>query len=220
MDIEGCVRPATLPTTARQSVRTIPWRWVQERRHLTVWRAVAAKGQLRRPQRAGLFGSPGERPGRPAILRTPRPQQLIDNKLLVKHSGLVGEEAATEHPATAAQLAARRHLMAIGAGDLPRLPWMVGNEPHDDATLIRYALWRANSGVGLNVPEDLYAALRLLESARAEMDGLEAGLLFVARAEGLTWPQIAEHLGVRSPQAAQQRFGRVTSRAEPSDGPE
>lgn len=91
---------------------------------------------------------------------------------------------------------------------------MAGKVPHDDTTLIRYALWRANSGTGLDVPQDLFAALQLVESARAEMDALEAGLLFVARAEGLTWPEIAEHLGVRSPQAAQQRFERVTSRTE------
>ena len=57
------------------------------------------------------------------------------------------------------------------------------------------------------------AALQLIESARAELDALETGLLFVARAEGLTWPQIAERLGVRSPQAAQQRFERVSQRA-------
>jgi hypothetical protein len=119
-----------------------------------------------------------------------------------------------EHPVTASQVSARHHLTGIGAGDLPRFPWMAGNVPHDDTTLIRYAVWRANSATGLDVPADLYAALQLVQSARAEMDALEAGLLFVARAEGLTWPQIAEHLGVRSPQAAQQRYERVTSRAE------
>lgn len=84
----------------------------------------------------------------------------------------------------------------------------------EDTTLIRYVVWRASTPEGVSVPEDLYAALQLVESARAEMDALEAGLLFVARAEGLTWPQIAEHLGVRSPQAAQQRFERVTSRSD------
>lgn len=115
---------------------------------------------------------------------------------------------------SARQVNARRHLTAIGAGNLPRFPWMAGTVPHDDATLIRYALWRANSAQGLEVPRDIHAALGLLESARAEMDALEAGLLFVARAEGLTWPEIAEHLGVRSPQAAQQRFERVTSRTD------
>ena len=117
-----------------------------------------------------------------------------------------------EHTLTAAQVSARCHLTEIAGGDLPALPWMVGRVPHDDTTLIRYAVWRSNSTRGLDVPRDLFAALRLVESARAEMDALEAGLLFVARAEGLTWQQIAEHLGVRSPQAAQQRFERITAR--------
>jgi hypothetical protein len=122
--------------------------------------------------------------------------------------------ASTDGAITARQVTARHRLTEIGAGDLPRFPWMAGKVPHDDVTLIRYALWRANSAQGLEVPQDVYAALGLLESARAEMDALEAGLLFVARAEGLTWPEIAEHLGVRSPQAAQQRFERVTSRTD------
>lgn len=125
--------------------------------------------------------------------------------------------SSSDHDLAEAQIAARGHLGGIGAGDLPRFPWMPGKVPHTDATLIRYALWRANSGQGLNIPHDLYAALQLVESARAEMDALEAGLLFVARAEGLTWPQIAERLGVRSPQAAQQRFERTTSRTGPDD---
>lgn len=122
--------------------------------------------------------------------------------------------ASEDAARTARQVAARRHVTEIGAGELPRFPWMAGQVPHDDATLIRYALWRANSGQGLDVPQDLNAALTLLESARAEVDALEAGLLFVARAEGLTWPEIAEPLGVRSPQAAQQRFERVSSRTD------
>jgi len=122
--------------------------------------------------------------------------------------------ASSDGALTERQVNARRRLTATGAGDLPRFPWMVGTAPHDDVTLIRYALFRANSAQGLEVPQDVYAALGLLESARAEMDALEAGLLFVARAEGLTWPEIAEHLGVRTPQAAQQRFERVTSRID------
>lgn len=128
------------------------------------------------------------------------------------------EDATDDHELAAGHAAARAHLAGMGADELPRFPWMPGKVPHTDAVLIRFALWRANSG-SLDVPEDLYAALELVESARAEMDALEAGLLFVARAEGLTWPQIAEHLGVRSPQGAQQRFERVTSRTdEPASG--
>jgi len=54
--------------------------------------------------------------------------------------------------------------------------------------------------------------LRLLASARAELDQVEAGLLFAARAAGMTWPQIADALALGSAQAAQQRFNRVLAR--------
>lgn len=128
-------------------------------------------------------------------------------------AGRDGSSGVGDREVGSAQVAARRHLMERGAQDVPRPPWVPEGVPLDDATLIRYAMWRANSGAGLDVPADLYAALQLIESARAELDGLETGLLFVARAEGLTWPQIAERLGVRSPQAAQQRFERVSQRA-------
>ncbi|QQS00974.1 MAG: DNA-binding protein [Austwickia sp.] len=126
---------------------------------------------------------------------------------------------ALHHERAAALAAAREHLARAGAADLPDFPWTPGRVPHADATLIRFALWRAEQG-GLDVPADLHAALQLVDSARAELDALEAGLLFLARSEGLTWPQIADHLGVRSPQAAQQRFDRTSSRAggsAPSD---
>jgi hypothetical protein len=48
------------------------------------------------------------------------------------------------------------------------------------------------------------------------VDQIEAALLFPARAEGLSWARVAQALGLGSPQAAQQRFDRVTSRAEKS----
>ena len=59
----------------------------------------------------------------------------------------------------------------------------------------------------------LLAALALLPAARAEADQVEAALLFTARARGLSWARISQAIGLGSPQAAQQRFGRVTSRA-------
>lgn len=133
-------------------------------------------------------------------------------------TGHDGSGGSQDRDLGSAQVAARRHLMARGADGLPVPPWGHEGVPLDDATLIRYALWRANSGAGLDVPADLYAALQLIESARAEMDALETGLLFVARAEGLTWPKIAERLGVRSPQAAQQRFERVSARTDGATG--
>ena len=63
----------------------------------------------------------------------------------------------------------------------------------------------------------LEAGLRLLASARAELDQVEAGLLFAARGAGMTWPQIAGALDLGSAQAAQQRFNRVLARMS---GPE
>lgn len=67
---------------------------------------------------------------------------------------------------------------------------------------------------------DLVAALSLIARARAEVDALEASLLFLARADGLTWAQIAFGLGLRSGQAAQQRCDRLIARAtEPNDPP-
>lgn len=53
-----------------------------------------------------------------------------------------------------------------------------------------------------------------MSSARGELDGLESALLFLARAEGLTWQQIAQSIGLRSAQAAQQRLDRLSGRAE------
>ncbi|NUL44571.1 hypothetical protein F7P69_05090 [Cellulosimicrobium funkei] len=115
--------------------------------------------------------------------------------------------------------AARQRLVESGADELPRFPWQHTKAPADDLTLLRYALWRANATVGEADHGDLRAALRLVDSARADLDALEAGLLLVARAEGLTWPDIAHQLGVKSPQAAQQRFQRVSSRT-PSPDPD
>ncbi|MFJ6197562.1 DNA-binding protein [Micromonospora sp. NPDC092111] len=59
---------------------------------------------------------------------------------------------------------------------------------------------------------DLTAALTLLPHLRAELDALEAGLLGLARARGLTWQTIAFGLGLGSAQAAKQRAERLTAR--------
>ena len=112
---------------------------------------------------------------------------------------------------------ARRRLFESGAGQLPQAPWLPTEAMPDDVTLLRFAMWRANSAAGEASHEDLRAALALLESARADLDALEAGLMLSARAEGLTWPDIAKQLGVKSPQAAQQRFQRVSTRSQTSD---
>ncbi|GAA0366594.1 hypothetical protein GCM10009530_15510 [Microbispora corallina] len=129
-------------------------------------------------------------------------------------------EGSDDQAAGALERWARDRLTARGGDDLPRLPWLADGQPHDAVTLIRQALWRAGTDRGaLELPDDLLAAIALLAAARAELDQLEAGLLFVARAEGLTWAQIARPLGLRTAQAAQQRHERVLARLDGDDGP-
>lgn len=105
---------------------------------------------------------------------------------------------------------ARDLLGAAGAGALDPRPWQHRGQPPTDAELVRFAAWEA--GRPGSDPGVLAAGLRLLAPARAELDAIEAGLLFAARAAGMTWPQIAEALGLGSAQAAQQRLARVLAR--------
>lgn len=108
---------------------------------------------------------------------------------------------------------AREILDTTGAGRLERRPWQPAGRPVSDAELVRYAAWAAREpGTGPTVPA---AGLRLLASARAELDQVEAGLLFAARAAGMTWPRIADALDLGSAQAAQQRLNRVLARVSP-----
>ncbi|MFI8092280.1 DNA-binding protein [Streptomyces sp. NPDC086080] len=89
--------------------------------------------------------------------------------------------------------------------------------PHEAVRLVSFLL----SGAVLREdgePEvdraDITAALSLVPRARAEMDELEAGLLRMARGRGMTWPEIAFGLGLRSPQAARQRYERLAGRTD------
>ncbi len=122
-----------------------------------------------------------------------------------------------DHAEAAREADARGRLLAAGASSLPRAPWLHARQPPPAVDLIRFAVWRAQSGdIG---EEDLLAALTLLPAARAEVDQVEAALLFTARAHGLSWPQISRAMGLGSPQAAQQRFDRVTGRARKPGSP-
>jgi len=104
--------------------------------------------------------------------------------------------------------------MERGGSDLPTLPWLKEGQPHDVLTLIRMAVWRSDQNQGGDgVAEELRAALALLTAARAEMDQLEAGLLFVARCEGLEWADVAAAMGLNSRQGAQQRLERLQQRS-------
>jgi hypothetical protein len=117
-----------------------------------------------------------------------------------------------DHEQAAREAAARRQLLDAGASSLPRAPWLRPDQPPSAADLIKYALWQIDSSdLG---EEALLAALALLAAARTEADQAEAALMFTARARHLSWLQISRAMGLRSPQAAQQRFGRVKGRAQ------
>lgn len=107
---------------------------------------------------------------------------------------------------------ARALLLEAGADELARRPWQHPNEAPDDTALARFVLWRATAQVGSARVAELEAGLALLASARSDLDALETALVFIARAEGLTWARIAEAMGMRSPQAAQQRYQRTAER--------
>ncbi|MBE2999546.1 DNA-binding protein [Nocardiopsis sp. HNM0947] len=62
--------------------------------------------------------------------------------------------------------------------------------------------------------DDLTDALTLLPHARAEFDQMELGLLTMAKGRGMTWQNMAHHLGLGSAQAARQRHDRLTRRLE------
>lgn len=107
---------------------------------------------------------------------------------------------------------ARTELLASGARNLEPRPWQHRGQPLADLELIRYAAWVAREPEV--EPALVSAGIHLLESARAELDQMETALLFAARAAGMTWPELADALGLRSAQAAQQRLSRVAARVD------
>lgn len=108
---------------------------------------------------------------------------------------------------------ARSELLGAGAHLLEHRPWQHPREHPDDMTLLRFAVWRS-AGRDAGRIGEIRAGLALIESARSELDSLEIALVFAARAEGLTWGQIAAATGMRSPQGAQQRYQRTSERPE------
>jgi hypothetical protein len=153
-----------------------------------------------------------------------RSQHYVDNEMLRAYRAGMTQPHA-DHERAAREAEARTRLLRTGAAALPRMPWLAGRQPPAAADLIQFALWRsrprsdggvrgsARAAVAGTGADDMLAALTLLPAARAEVDQTEAALLFTARAHGLSWAQISQAMGLGSPQAAQQRFGRITGRA-------
>lgn len=135
----------------------------------------------------------------------------MDSKGRVDSEDRVGaeDEVARADQAQAGREAdARTHLLGLGADTLADRPWRPAPVPPSAIDLVQYALHRSAD----LAPQDVLQALALLPAARAEVDGLEDGLLFVARSAGLTWAQIAQAMGFRSPQACQQHWARLSAR--------
>ncbi|MFI7028240.1 DNA-binding protein [Microbispora rosea] len=105
---------------------------------------------------------------------------------------------------------ARERLLGLGADELDARPWRPSPVPPSAVDLVQFAVWR-NAGLA---PEDILSALALLPAARAEVEGLESALLFIARSAGLTWAQMAHVMGFNSPQACQQHYTRLTARQD------
>lgn len=105
---------------------------------------------------------------------------------------------------------AQDRLVELGADRLEPRPWRPAPVPPTAVDLTNYALWRS-AELGR---DDLLGALALLPAARAEVEGVEIGLIFAARGEGLTWTQIAEAMGFHSPQACQQYVARLSARQD------
>lgn len=117
-----------------------------------------------------------------------------------------------EQERAAVEQRARDQLLDAGASTLPRAPWLHPKQPPPAVDLVRFALWRSQND---RITEaDAQAAVTLLAAARAEVEQLEAGTLFTARAQGFSWSRIARAMGLGSAQAALQRFDRITARIE------
>ncbi|MFE7761781.1 DNA-binding protein [Streptomyces sp. NPDC057438] len=129
------------------------------------------------------------------------------------------DEARAQRVYTSLFRIAERHAATDGQRRRQVHPHVLG--PHEAIRLVSFLLSGAallDDGEAEVDRADITAALTLIPLARGEMDELELGLLDMARGRGMTWPEIAFGLGLRTPQAARQRHERLASRTERTDG--
>ncbi|XVQ86672.1 DNA-binding protein [Microbispora siamensis] len=122
----------------------------------------------------------------------------------------IAHSADADHVQAQRERDARERLLDLGADELDARPWRPSPAPQSAVDLVQFAVWR-NADLG---PEDILSALALLPAARAEVEGLESALLFIARSAGLTWAQMAQVMGFNSPQACQQHYTRLAARQD------
>ncbi|MBM6588742.1 DNA-binding protein [Brevibacterium sp. RIT 803] len=133
----------------------------------------------------------------------------MDGKHETDHTS-PGDRSVRDHEQAPREHEAQARLLTLGADQLEAREWRPEPAPPTAVDLTQFALWRSTD-LG---PDDLRAALTLLPAARAEVEGVEIGIIFAARSEGLTWSQIAAAMGFRSPQACQQYVARLNSRQD------
>lgn len=119
--------------------------------------------------------------------------------------------------------AARRHIDAgVADGRLPETGdgWQPAAQAKADIDRIGRVMRSTVSGPGPGLadipPEDIIAALQLIGPARESLDRLESTVMASARQQWMSWRVIAEPLGLQSPQAAAQRWERLTGTVAPS----
>ncbi|MEV0347926.1 DNA-binding protein [Nonomuraea sp. NPDC050680] len=143
-------------------------------------------------------------------------QHIVDNVLLIVQDKRmprkqdIAHSMQTDHVQAHREQDARERLMGLGANQLDARPWRPPPTPPSAVDLVQFAVWRS---ADLD-PEGILSALALLPAARAEVEGLESGLLFTARSAGLTWAQMAQAMGFNSPQACQQHYTRLAGRSD------
>src|ERR1039457_6661091 len=188
-------------------------------------RLQALRMATRRIRRGGL-----------GISRQAQLQRDVDNDVLKRDHVIMTNNAeatasiddwrdATPIPSDARDTERRereaRERLADGArtGRLLKVPneqWGAA-EP---ANLIGRVLLATTHGKGSHPaevdPADICAALALVAPARRDMDRLETQIIMIARNQNLPWRVIAEALGLQSPQAAAQRWQRLTGTTAPS----
>ncbi|WP_283135096.1 DNA-binding protein [Rhizohabitans arisaemae] len=114
---------------------------------------------------------------------------------------------------------AERHAATRDQRDRQVHPEVLG--PHEAVRLVSF-LAAGSAEPDDGEPEvdqaDITAALTLIPLVQAEMEQLEASLLLIARGRGLTWQEIAFGLGLGTPQAARQRYERLSGRVAANQG--
>jgi len=133
-------------------------------------------------------------------------QHIVDHKKLTtfRCSGMLGGMITKEQLVAATQ----RLIARFGTPEETKRSHEDGVPPRDSDLIDRVITAGASTNQAAD-PSDIKAALTLLPANQWAADNREFNLLTVARNHGLSWREIANRIGMASPQAAQQRYLRL-----------